>query len=152
VRHPLEKSSLQFFGMRNNFYLGAKLNSSCYPETLRSLNAHLCKICPTRKISELLLVHDNARLHASVHIIEAITNFGWTVLLHPPYSADLIPSDYHLFGPFGGGGGSLLNTITPMTRHCRMLCTNGCGGGWAILSGGNRQKRAVDKDGDYTEK
>jgi hypothetical protein len=23
----------------------------------------------------------------------------WEVLEHPPYSADLAPSDYHLFGP-----------------------------------------------------
>jgi hypothetical protein len=23
----------------------------------------------------------------------------WDVLLHPPYSPDLAPSDYHLFGP-----------------------------------------------------
>ena len=24
--------------------------------------------------------------------------FGWTTLPHPPYSPDLAPSDYHLFG------------------------------------------------------
>ena len=26
-----------------------------------------------------------------------MTSFGWTTLLHPPYSPDLVPSDYHLF-------------------------------------------------------
>jgi hypothetical protein len=25
--------------------------------------------------------------------------FKWEVLQHPPYSADLAPSDFHLFGP-----------------------------------------------------
>jgi hypothetical protein len=26
----------------------------------------------------------------------------WNVLPHPPYSPDLAPSDYHLFGPMKG--------------------------------------------------
>jgi len=44
--------------------------------------------------------YENIRLRTSVHTTEAITNFGWAVLLHPPYSHELTPSDYHLFGPF----------------------------------------------------
>ena len=31
--------------------------------------------------------------------MEAITSFGWTVIPHPPYSPDLAPPDYYLFGP-----------------------------------------------------
>jgi histone-lysine N-methyltransferase SETMAR len=27
-----------------------------------------------------------------------MTKFGWTVIPHPPYSPDLAPSDFHLFG------------------------------------------------------
>jgi len=30
---------------------------------------------------------------------EVIASFGWTTVTHPPYSSDLAPSDYHLFGP-----------------------------------------------------
>jgi hypothetical protein len=29
---------------------------------------------------------------------EAVTKLGWTVLSRPPYSPDLAPSDFHLFG------------------------------------------------------
>ena len=29
---------------------------------------------------------ENIRLRTNVHTTEAITNFGWTVLLYPPYS------------------------------------------------------------------
>jgi len=41
---------------------------------------------------------DNARPHVSRftrnHILE---NLGWETIVHPPYSPDLAPSDYHLF-------------------------------------------------------
>jgi len=34
---------------------------------------------------------------SSLKIVEHIANLGWTVLPHPPYSPDLVPSDFHLF-------------------------------------------------------
>jgi hypothetical protein len=30
--------------------------------------------------------------------MEAITKIRWSVLPHPPYSPNLAPSDYHIFG------------------------------------------------------
>jgi histone-lysine N-methyltransferase SETMAR len=32
-----------------------------------------------------------------------VAKFGWTVLSSPPYSLDLAPSDFHLFGPMNDG-------------------------------------------------
>ena len=46
-------------------------------------------------MSEVLHIHDSARLHAIVHTTEAISNFGQTVLSHPSASPDRTPSDYH---------------------------------------------------------
>jgi hypothetical protein len=37
---------------------------------------------------------NNGQSHAWV-----VTAYNWEVLDHPPYSPDLAPSDYHLFGP-----------------------------------------------------
>ena len=51
----------------------------------------------------MLLQHYNARPHTSIRTMEAITSFGWTVIPHPPYSPDLAPSDYNLFGPMKEG-------------------------------------------------
>jgi hypothetical protein len=31
--------------------------------------------------------------------MDTIQKLKWNVLPHPPYSPDLAPSDYHLFGP-----------------------------------------------------
>ncbi|KAJ4427817.1 hypothetical protein ANN_25545 [Periplaneta americana] len=39
-------------------------------------------------------LHDNA----AVSVREKINKFDWEVLQHPPYSPDLAPSDFHLFG------------------------------------------------------
>ncbi|CAK9827626.1 Mariner Mos1 transposase [Anthophora retusa] len=30
---------------------------------------------------------------------ECIRKLGWEILPHPPYSPDLAPSDFHMFGP-----------------------------------------------------
>ncbi|GFY24200.1 histone-lysine N-methyltransferase SETMAR [Trichonephila clavipes] len=40
---------------------------------------------------------DNARTHTSVATRHNLWELGWEVLMHPPYSPDLAPSDYHLF-------------------------------------------------------
>jgi hypothetical protein len=77
---------------------GTTVNSDCYIGTLRSLNAHL-QVCPTNKLSEVLLIHGNTGPYANVCTTETITNFGWIVLPYPFYSPDHAPSDYHLFGP-----------------------------------------------------
>ena len=47
----------------------------------------------------VLLLHDNARPHTAATTVETIQRLGFEQLLHPPYSPDLAPSDYHIFGP-----------------------------------------------------
>ena len=47
----------------------------------------------------MLFHHDNAPPHTRGKTRETIDSMGWTTLPHPPYSPDLAPSDYHLFGP-----------------------------------------------------
>ena len=47
----------------------------------------------------MLLLHDNARPHSANQTTVMLRSFKWEVLQHPPYSTDLIPSDFHLFGP-----------------------------------------------------
>ena len=50
-------------------------------------------------MDKVLFHHDNAPSHTSGQTRETIDSLGWTTLPHPPYSPDLAPSDYHLFGP-----------------------------------------------------
>jgi hypothetical protein len=43
--------------------------------------------------------HDTAHPHTAHLKLEKTEKFGWKVLLYPPYSLNLAPSDCHLFGP-----------------------------------------------------
>ena len=45
----------------------------------------------------LLLQHDNMRPCTTLKTTENTVSLGWTVLPHPPYSPDLVPTDFHLF-------------------------------------------------------
>jgi histone-lysine N-methyltransferase SETMAR len=46
----------------------------------------------------VLLHPDNARPHTSRATQERIQDLQWELLEHPPYSPDMAPSDFHLFG------------------------------------------------------
>jgi len=46
---------------------------------------------------KVILQHDNARPHVAKVIKTYLETLEWEVLLHPPYSPDVAPSDYHLF-------------------------------------------------------
>jgi transposase len=45
------------------------------------------------------MYHDNARPHSANQTTATLRSFKWEVLQHPPYSPDLAPSDFNLFGP-----------------------------------------------------
>ncbi|GBN17379.1 Mariner Mos1 transposase [Araneus ventricosus] len=67
--------------------------------------ATLTKLCPDirdkRRATNqhIRLLHDNARLMFSRPVSEKLQGYSWKVLEHPPYSSNLVPSDFHLFGP-----------------------------------------------------
>jgi transposase len=45
----------------------------------------------------MLLLHDNARLHTACATLDALETLKSEVLSHPPYSPDIVPSDFHFF-------------------------------------------------------
>ena len=50
------------------------------------------------KLSKGVLFHqNNAPAHISVIAMAAISDCGFELIQHPPYSHDLAPSDFHLF-------------------------------------------------------
>jgi hypothetical protein len=42
------------------------------------------------------MLYDNARPHTAASTQDLIATFGWEQFDHPPYSPDLVPSDFHV--------------------------------------------------------
>ncbi|PNF33524.1 hypothetical protein B7P43_G17639 [Cryptotermes secundus] len=47
----------------------------------------------------ILSQHDNARPHTARTTVVTINDLHFECLPHPAYSPDLVPSDFHMFGP-----------------------------------------------------
>lgn len=78
---------------------GATINAERYVHSLDLLQQELKKSRPGKLHSRILLLQDNARPHTAKATMVAIRQKKWELLPHPPYSPDLAPSDYFLFGP-----------------------------------------------------
>ena len=74
---------------------GQTINAARYTQTLVKLRSALHDKRPGRKV---ILQHNNVHPHTARATVEKIRTFGWEILPHPPYSPDLAPSDYHVFG------------------------------------------------------
>ncbi len=74
------------------------INANVYSQQLQRLNEVLFQKRPVLANQKgVILLHDNNRPHVAKLTQQKIKQFGWEVLAHPPWSANLAPSDYHLF-------------------------------------------------------
>lgn len=76
---------------------GQTINYDHYVVTLTKLKAGISRVRPETKTA-FLLQHNNAWPLTSLKTMGHFAKFGWIVLPHPPYSLDLVPSDFHLLG------------------------------------------------------
>jgi transposase len=122
-------------------------------ETLNELRCALREERPKRKT--VILQHDNARPHTARLILQTVQKYGWELLTHRPYSPDLVPSDYHLFGPLKDHlRGHHYETDEAVQETVRSWL-RGAGtdlylrGIFKILQ---RWQKCIDRDGDFVEK
>jgi len=87
--------------------------------------------------------------------VEHIANLGWTGLPHPPYSPDLAPSDFHLFGPMKDGlCGQHFPSNDAVVRAVKQWATSDgadfyeCG----LQALVHRRRKCLANGGDYVEK
>lgn len=75
------------------------INAEYYCQLLDQLKAAYRSKRRRQPIRSVILLHDNARPHTALRTREKLEDFFWETLEHPPYSPDLSPCDFHLFGP-----------------------------------------------------
>jgi histone-lysine N-methyltransferase SETMAR len=79
---------------------GNTVNSATYGDLLKN---HLCPAIKSNRRGLLrtgvLLQHDNARPHTARSTVATLQDLSFECLPHPPYSPDLAPSNFHVFGP-----------------------------------------------------
>ena len=77
---------------------GETINFTLYCQQLMRLEQAIEKKLPELINKQgVVFHHDNARPHIFLVTRQKLRELGWEVLMHPPDSADLAPSDYHLF-------------------------------------------------------
>ena len=74
------------------------INSNKYCSQLDQLKAALDDNRPELVNRKCIIFHqDTARLQVSLMTRQKLLQFGWKVLIHPLYSPDIAPLNFHLF-------------------------------------------------------
>jgi [histone H3]-lysine36 N-dimethyltransferase SETMAR len=132
---------------------GRTIDSELYCEQLIRLKQEV-----ERKRPELInrrgvmFHHDNARPHTSIATQQKLREFGWEVLMHPPYSPDLAPSDFHLFRSLQNSLGSVRLTSREdcqihLSRYFDEKSQNFYSNG--IMSLPTRWQKVIEQNGTY---
>ena len=78
---------------------GTTVTSEYYRAVLRdNLRPAIRKKRPQLLQEGVILLHDNALPHVAQIVKDQLASWGWESLDHPPYSPDLSPCDFFLFG------------------------------------------------------
>uniref|UniRef100_D3TLF6 Mariner transposase n=1 Tax=Glossina morsitans morsitans TaxID=37546 RepID=D3TLF6_GLOMM len=98
---------------------GSTIDPDLYCQQLERLYLAIQKKRPELVSSKVIAYQaDNSRPpHTSLTTRQKLREFGWEVLMHPPYSPDLAPSDYHLFW-------SLQNSLIDAKLISKEACEN----------------------------
>jgi histone-lysine N-methyltransferase SETMAR len=77
---------------------GFTISALRYEDTLQKLRHAIKSKYPGMLLNGIILLHDNVCPHTANSVRNTLQRFGWEVLQHLPYSPDLFPCDFHIFG------------------------------------------------------
>ena len=78
---------------------GGTVNANRYCDTFHELKTAIKNRRRGMLSKGVIMLQDNARPHVAKVSKDLLQHFRWEVLHHPPYSTDLSPCDFHVFGP-----------------------------------------------------
>ena len=77
---------------------------------------------------------------------------GWEVLIHPPYSPDIAPSDFHLFQSLQNSlNGKNFNSLEDCKRHLEQFFAQKDRKFWedGIMKSPEKWQKVVEQKGEY---
>ena len=103
----------------NSFSGNQTINSNKYCSQLDQLKAALDEKRLELVNRKCIIFHeDNAKLHVSLMTKQKLLQLGWEVLIHPPYSPDVAPPDFHLFWSLQNSlNGKIFHSMEDCKRH-----------------------------------
>ena len=132
---------------------GQTLNSTIYCEQLDRLKQAIDQKRPELANRKGVVFHqDNARPHTSLVTRQKLRELGWEVIMHPPYSPDLAPSDYHLFLSMANAlGGVKLDSKEACEKWLSEFFANKEGGFYegGIMKLPSRWEQIIEQNGAY---
>ena len=77
---------------------GETITSEKYAQQINEMHQKLEHLQPALVNREgPVLLHDSTQLRVTQPMLQKLNELGYTVLLHLPYSPDLLATDYHIF-------------------------------------------------------
>ena len=76
---------------------GETITSEKYAQQINEMHQKLQHLQPALVNRKGPILHNNAQLHVAQPTFEKLSELGYKVLPHPPYSPDLLPTNYHIF-------------------------------------------------------
>ena len=131
---------------------GATFNCERNVQTLMKLKQRVRRVRADRKIHPVLqlLLQGEARPHTSPHTGERMATVQWSLLPHGPYSPDLAPPDFHLFGSLKEAlRGRCFAKYDEMNTAC---LTSSDVSVKSLTHLTQRRKQVVGKEGGFVEK
>ena len=83
----------------NVLQFGTTVNAQRHSQILTTFRQAIKSKRPGKLIRGVILLHENARPHTANTNKAPLQKFKWEVLCHSPYSPELSPCDYTIFGP-----------------------------------------------------
>lgn len=131
------------------------VNAAYYCTLLNQVKAAYRSKRRGQPVRDVILLHDNARPHTANETRLKLEEMSWETLEHPPYSPDLSPCDFYMFGPLKDAlGGQRFNdnaAVEVFVRNwLRTRPVSFYNDGMQKLP--TRWEKCVNKGGDYVEK
>ena len=100
----------------------------------------------------IIFHEDNARPHVSLMTRQKLLQLGWEVLIHPPLSPDIAPSDFHLFQSLQNSlNGKNFSSLEDCKRHLEQFLAQKDTKFWeeGIMKLPEKWEKVVGQKGEY---